>query len=125
MRLSLGKWIAIGSLAGLAACSSTYNRPLAERGLPVEERHHFVVQNGYGIPESVRQAFLTGYVVEGMTKELVFQLYGAPDRTADADATWEYLDRKGALVTGMKFAGEKIETVYGDPRGGYSPEPKN
>ncbi len=114
--------MAIGSICVLAACSSTYNRPLAERGLPEEERKHFVVQNGYGIPENVRKAFLEGFVVEGMNKELVFQLYGAPDRAVEGDSNWEYLDRKGMLITGLRFAGEKVESIYGDPKGGFHPE---
>lgn len=107
----------------LAACASTYSRPLVTRGLPVEERKDYIVQNGYGIPENVKQAFLDGFVEVGMVRELVFQLYGAPDRTTGGDTNWEYVNNKGNLITGITFKNDKVEKVYGDPKGGATTEP--
>jgi hypothetical protein len=105
-------------VAGLAACASNYTRPLVSRGLPAEERKDYIIQNGFGIPENIKQAFLDGYVEVGMSREMVFQLYGAPDRTTGGDTNWEYVNSKGNLITGITFKGDKVEKVYGDPRGG-------
>lgn len=107
-------------LAGLLACAQPYNRPLVTRGLSAEERKDYIIQNGFGIPEPVKQAFLDGYVEVGMPREMVFQLYGAPNRTSEADANWEYVNRRGNLVTGVTFKNEKVEKVYGDPKGGLT-----
>ena len=122
-RLSL--WAAAGLLAlavvvslALGACATGYTRPLVSRGLPAEERKDYIIQNGFGIPENVKQAFLDGYVEVGMAREMVFQLYGAPDRTTGGDTNWEYVNSKGNLITGVTFKGDKVEKVYGDPRGG-------
>jgi len=118
-------WAAAGLLAlaviaslTLSACASGYTRPLVSRGLPAEERKDYIIQNGFGIPENVKQAFLDGYVEVGMAREMVFQLYGAPDRTTGGDTNWEYVNSKGSLITGITFKGDKVEKVYGDPRGG-------
>jgi hypothetical protein len=112
--------VAAAGLA-LAACASNYTRPLVSRGLPAEERKDYIIQNGFGIPENIKQAFLDGYVEVGMSREMVFQLYGAPDRTTGGDTNWEYVNSKGNLITGITFKGDKVEKVYGDPRGGSPP----
>lgn len=106
----------------LAACASSYTRPLVTRGLPTEERKDYVIQNGYGIPENVKQSFLDGYVEVGMSRELVFQLYGAPDRTTSGEDSWEYVNNRGNLITGITFKNDKVEKVYGDPKGGMTAE---
>lgn len=116
-------WAAAGLLAVVAclvlgACATGYTRPLVSRGLPAEERKDYIIQNGFGIPENVKQAFLDGYVEVGMAREMVFQLYGAPDRTTGGDTNWEYVNSKGNLITGITFKADKVEKVYGDPRGG-------
>lgn len=105
-------------LALVLGCASKYNRPLVSRGLPAEERKDYIIQNGFGIPENIKQSFLDGFVVVGMARELVFQLYGAPDRTSGHDTNWEYVSNQGNLITGITFKGEKVEKVYGDPQGG-------
>jgi hypothetical protein len=102
----------------LMACASSYNRPLVSRGLPAEERKDYIIQNGFGIPENIKQSFLDGYVEVGMARELVFQLYGAPDRTTGRDTNWEYVNNRGNLITGITFKDDKVEKVYGDPKGG-------
>jgi hypothetical protein len=106
----------------LLACASNYTRPLTSRGLPAEERKDYIIQNGFGIPENIKQAFLDGYVEVGMAREMVFQLYGAPDRTTGGDTNWEYVNNKGNLITGITFKADKVEKVYGDPRGGAQAE---
>lgn len=105
-------------LALLLGCAPTYMPPLTSRGIPAEERRDFIIQNGFGIPEPVKQAFLDGYLVEGMPKELVFHLFGAPDRASDKDALWEYVNRKGQLITSVRYKDDKIEHIDGDPSGG-------
>jgi hypothetical protein len=125
MIVSRSRWaIAVAGLvvilAGLLACAQPYNRPLVSRGLSAEERKDYIIQNGFGIPEPVKQAFLDGFVEVGMPREMVFQLYGAPNRTSEADANWEYVNRRGNLVTGISFKNDKVEKVYGDPKGGLN-----
>jgi hypothetical protein len=97
---SRGAWLPLAALLACLAwgCASSYNRPLVSRGLPADERKDYVIQNGFGIPENIKQAFLDGYVEVGMGRELVFQLYGAPDRTTGGDANWEYVNNKGNLA---------------------------
>jgi hypothetical protein len=104
------------------ACASNYNRPLVSRGLPAEERKDYIIQNGFGIPENIKQSFLDGFVEVGMGRELVFQLYGAPDRTSGHDTNWEYVNNRGNLITGITFKADKVEKVYGDPKGGQTAE---
>ncbi len=125
MRASLlTAFLAAGCLAMLLACAQAYTRPLVSRGLPAEERKDYIIQNGYGIPENVKQSFLDGFVEVGMARELVFQLYGAPDRTTGGDTNWEYVNNKGNLITGITFKADKVEKVYGDPKGGNQTEIK-
>lgn len=128
MNTSKTRSTAARRLAGAAAllaviawgCASSYSRPLVSRGLPADERKDYVIQNGFGIPENIKQAFLDGYVEVGMGRELVFQLYGAPDRTTGGDTNWEYVNNKGNLITGITFKNDKVEKVYGDPKGGFA-----
>jgi hypothetical protein len=125
MHVSRSRWIlAIAGLmvclAGLLACAKPYNKPLVSRGLSAEERKDYIIQNGFGLSEPVKQAFLEGLVEVAMPREMVFQLYGAPDRTSEADANWEYVNRRGNLVTGISFKNDKVEKVYGDPKGGLT-----
>ncbi|MDB5103073.1 MAG: hypothetical protein JWP91_762 [Fibrobacteres bacterium] len=117
-------FLAAGCLAVLLACAPSYTRPLVSRGLPAEERKDYIIQNGYGIPENIKQAFLEGYIEVGMARELVFQLYGAPDRTTGGDTNWEYVNNKGNLITGITFKADKVEKLYGDPKGGNTAETK-
>lgn len=116
--------LAAGCLALLLACAPAYTRPLVSRGLPAEERKDYIIQNGYGIPENIKQSFLEGFVEVGMARELVFQLYGAPDRTTGGDSNWEYVNNNGNLITGITFKADKVEKVYGDPKGGNQTEVK-
>ena len=117
-------FLAAGCLAMLLACAQAYTRPLVSRGLPAEERKDYIIQNGYGLAENVKQSFLDGFVEVGMARELVFQLYGAPDRTTGGDTNWEYVNNKGNLITGITFKADKVEKVYGDPKGGNQTEVK-
>jgi hypothetical protein len=122
-----GAWGRLFLIAGclvFAACASNYTRPLVSRGLPAEERKDYIIQNGFGIPENIKQAFLDGYVEVGMAREMVFQLYGAPDRTTGGETNWEYVNNKGNLITGITFKNDKVEKVYGDPKGGNTSEVK-
>ncbi len=112
----------LAGLFFLVACAAQYTKPLVTRGLSTDERKDYIIQNGFGLGEPVKQAFLDGMVEVGMPREMVFQLYGAPDRTSEADANWEYVNRRGNLVTGISFKNDKVEKVYGDPKGGLQPE---
>ncbi len=116
----IGKWMiwSVLTLAILIGCASKYTRPLVSRGLPSEERKDYIVQNGFGIPENIKNAFLEGYPIEGMGRELVYQLFGAPDRTSNHENLWEYVDGKGLVIVGLTFKNDKIEKIVGDPQGG-------
>jgi outer membrane protein assembly factor BamE (lipoprotein component of BamABCDE complex) len=105
-------------ILGLVSCATSYNKPLVTRGLSAVERKDYIIQNGFGIPEPVKQAFLDGYVEVGMARDMVFQLYGAPNRGANGEDTWEYVNNRGTVVTGINFKNDKVEKVYGDPKGG-------
>ncbi len=105
----------------LIGCAAKYTRPLVTRGLPAEERKDYIVQNGFGIPENIKNAFLEGYPIEGMGRELVYQMFGAPDRTGDRENIWEYVDGKGKVIVGITFKNDKIEKIVGDPQGGTAP----
>ncbi len=108
--------IFILSTSVLFFCSTI--RPLNSRGLNPDERRHFIVQNGYGIPKDVKNTFLEGFSMVGMEQELIFQLYGAPDRTSKNDTRWEYVNNRGDLITGFVFEDKKVVKITGDPRGG-------
>ena len=113
--------VILGGMAILilaSGCASNYSRPLISRGLPAQERKDYIIQNGFGIPENVKQAFLEGYPLEGMSREMVFQLFGNPDRTSEKEANWEYVNNRGTLITGITFKNDKVEKIYGDPKGG-------
>ena len=108
--------VIILTISVILSCST--NRPLNSRGLNADERRHFIVQNGYGIPKDIKNSFLEGFAMEGMDQELIFQLYGAPDRTSKNDTKWEYVNNKGDLITGFVFEDKKVIKITGDPRGG-------
>ncbi len=108
----------VATLIVAIGCASNYTRPLISRGLPVQERKDYIIQNGFGIPENIKQAFLEGYPIEGMPRQMVFQLFGNPDRTSEGEANWEYVNNRGNLITGLTFKNDKVEKIYGDPRGG-------
>ena len=114
-----------GAVCGaILNCASAHNKPLVSRGLPADERRDFTLQNGYNVPPNIRDAFIAGYVVPGMSKELVFQLYGAPDRASGRDSKWEYVNETGQLITGITFKDDKVDSIYGDPNGGIrAPRP--
>ncbi len=123
--ISLKSILLIGmvlTLSFLIGCASNYTRPLVSRGLPTEERKDYIIQNGFGIPDNIKQAFLDGFPLEGMSREMVFQLFGNPDRTPGGDTSWEYVNNKGSLITGISFKNDKVEKIYGDPKGGSEPQ---
>ena len=116
MKYQLIAWISIISTSVLLFCSTS--RLLNSRGLNADERRHFIVQNGYGIPKDVKNSFLEGFAMVGMDQELIFQLYGAPDRTSKNDTQWEFVNNKGDLIIGFVFEDKKVVKITGDPRAG-------
>jgi hypothetical protein len=114
--------VLIAALFLVMGCAPSYTRPLVSRGLPDDERKDYIIQNGFGIPEPIKQSFLEGFPIEGMAREMVFQLYGNPDRTTEGDTNWEYVNSKGNLITGITFKNDKVEKIYGDPKGGSLPQ---
>jgi len=78
------------------ACSS--NAPLVSRGLPPAEREFYIIQNGWGLTQEIKDSFKQGIPCIGMKQELVFSLYGSPDqiyRARDEETekhkeTWNY-----------------------------------
>jgi len=104
------------------ACA-TY-KPLTERGLSPEDRREHIVQNGYGLTSEVKDAFLKGYLVKGMSRDLVFQLFGPADRQSQFGNFWEYFDSRKKVITAIKFNEDVAEEILGDPKGGASPDPE-
>lgn len=104
----------------IISCSSS--RALITRGLNSEERRHYIIQNGFGVSKESKASFLAGFASVGMNQELVFNLYGAPDRTLEDDSIWEYVDSHGQLITGFKFEDKMVVEVMGDPRAGLPME---
>ncbi len=102
----------------LASNCAAPMRPLLTRGISEEERRFYVIQNGYGLHEETRQSFLDGNIIPGMNQDLIFQMYGSPDRTKQDNTVWEYVNSKGILITGMKFKNDSLAEIYGDPTGG-------
>lgn len=90
----------------LSSCA-IQDRPLITRGLPKSEREFYITQNGYFIPWPQREAFIDGKIQIGMSKEMVFQLIGTPDRTFNSDCVWEYADRKGSTLLHLIFDNKK------------------
>jgi hypothetical protein len=99
------------------ACSLWTQPPLISRGLPRDDRYAFATQNGYDVDPEVRNAFISGCLAKGMRRDFVFQLYGPPDRNSEIGEGWEWHDRNGNLITGTLFEGDKVDSIYGDPRG--------
>lgn len=118
-------------LIALTACSKHTSPVLIERGVEPYEREYHVKQEGYGLSSQVKKTFMQGYVVEGMTQEMVALLWGPPDREFNEGKTWEYVTTEGDIITTVIFEGEQIilnEThkivtdIQGDRTGGKPPE---
>lgn len=96
------------SLLTLVACSKHTSPVLVERGVEPYEREYHVKQEGYGLSSQVKKTFMEGYVVEGMTQEMVALLWGPPDREFNEGKTWEYVTEEGDIITTVIFEGEQI-----------------
>ncbi len=118
-RKNLGGWLAgVGVVLFLGCAMNSYTPPLTKRGLPENERRDYIIQNGFGTPNHVKEGFLNGVVVDSMPREMVYHLFGAPDRAGERDSHWEYIDRRNNLIVGIFFHGDKISKIEGDPTGG-------
>ena len=106
-------------LMALAVWECSTNRPLITRGgLTREDRRHYLVQNGYGMKPDIKQSFQEGLPMVGMSQEMINNLYGPADVVMEENTLWEYVDRKGQLITGFRFEDEIVVKIMGDPRGG-------
>jgi hypothetical protein len=119
MRAWVG-FIAALESSTLLHCTLGKGSALCSRGLSREERDAFLAQHEYDLKPEVRDAFVEGRLAKGMPRELVFRLYGIPDRNSGTGDGWEYLDREKRLVTGVLFKEEEVDSIYGDPLGGVS-----
>ncbi|MGL1936670.1 MAG: hypothetical protein OCD01_16700 [Fibrobacterales bacterium] len=123
--------ILISGIFLFLGCSSHKSPILAKRGVAPDERPYEVKQEGYGVDQKIKNAFLKGYAVEGMTQVLVRFLWGPPDIEKKNGHVWEYYTKKGKLVTRIIFkASEKkilgqvplvVASFEGDPWGGSPP----
>jgi hypothetical protein len=94
----------------------------------VYERDYLVTKEGYGIDSRLKKVFMDGYIEEGMYQNMVFHLWGPPDRSFDDDKIWEYVTNEGGLITRVKFKkSEKlrlglrelvVDVIEGDRYGG-------
>jgi hypothetical protein len=99
----------------LVGCASkAYNPILIQRGVEPFEREFHVTQEGYGVPKNIKKTFMSGYIEEGMTQEMVRLLWGPPNRSFEDNKVWEYTDREGNIITTVKFF--ETEVVLGMER---------
>ncbi len=132
MKLSFKKIIvSVALLASVIGCSKHSSPVLIERGVPVYEREYQVKQEGYGLSSSIKKTFMEGYVVEGMTQEMVFLLWGPPDREFNENKNWEYVTNEGEIITSVVFDAEQlilnqmhkiVTDIQGDRYGGNPPK---
>ena len=123
--------VALPLLGSLVSCSKHNSPVLVERGVEPYEREYHVKQEGYGLSSQVKKTFMEGYVVEGMTQEMVRLLWGPPDREFNEGKTWEYVTNEGEIITKVLFDGEKVilniphkivTDIQGDRFGGNPPK---
>ncbi len=84
-------------------CSHHNSNILAQRGVKPDERPYEVKQEGYGVDQKIKNAFLQGYAVEGMSQTLVRFLWGPPDVEKKNGHIWEFYTKTGNLITRIKF----------------------
>jgi hypothetical protein len=132
-------FLAILAAGALISCANKQQSPiLIERGIPADERNYDVVQEGFGIDAKLKKIFLSGYIAEGMNKNLVNLLWGPPDKESSDGLIWEYIDYKtGEVITRLKWEevdpakhrgadwtnASKLIEIEGDPYGGSPPPP--
>lgn len=87
------------------------HKSLLDRGIPKEERQFYVIQNGYGISWERQKAFIEGDLQIGMTREMVYSLFGAPDRASRRDSIWDYADGNGNTILSVFFSKTYKDTV--------------
>ena len=77
----------------ITACSTT--RPLTNRGLNLEDRNSYIVKNGWGMSQDIKNCFRSGKPVIGMTQEHIFMLFGPPNQKytniEEYTEIWQYL----------------------------------
>ena len=100
----------------LMSCASSEAR-LSDRGLSPKDRREYMTQNGFGLSKEIQRAFVEGRLVEGMSRDMVLHIFGTPDRTSNEDGVWEYVNRRGQDVVGVRFKSDRIVQIYGDPFG--------
>jgi len=125
--------VLIASALLFMSCSHHQSKILAKRGVKPDERPYEVKQEGYGVSQKVKTAFLQGYAIEGMSQTLVRFLWGPPDLEKKNGMVWEYYTQTGELITRVIFktSDKKIlgltPVVVSDFEGdrwGGSPPPK-
>jgi hypothetical protein len=94
----------------LTACSTT--RPLIDRGLSLEEREFYIIQNGWGMSQDIKNCFIAGKPIIGMTEEHIFMLFGPPDQKYtnidEYTEIWHYLTvEKRNLIELLKVTFDK------------------
>ena len=74
------------------SCSST--RPLKSSGLSKEEREFYVIQNGWGMTQVIKDNFRDGIPCLEMTEENIFSLFGPPSQKMykNGEKIWYYYD---------------------------------
>ncbi len=121
MRVQKSQVRLLAGLSGfLLLCCASGSASLSDRGISVAERNEYINQNGFVISKDLQKAFVEGILAEGMTRDMVLHLFGPPDRTGEKDLVWEYVDARGRDVTGVRFKGDVVVQIYGDPDGRFS-----
>lgn len=103
----------LASLLLFACGGGEFSKVLVQRGLSVEDRK-FQAENSHslGLSADLIDIYKEGYVAEGMTQPMVHELWGEPNRKLNEGKTWEYADKKGALISAVQF--DSIATIRGE-----------
>ncbi len=113
------------------ACSNkAYDPVLVNRGVEPFERKYHVTKEGYGIAKRLTKTFISGYIEEGMSQDMVALLWGVANRSNEDDTIWEYTTQSGVMISTVKFNKSKeilgrkvllVTDVLGDRYGGSLP----
>ena len=74
------------------ACSNTKMGPLTDNGLSKKERELKVEFYGFFLTKEVKKNYLAGKICIGMTKDLIYELFGLPD--SRIEDKWIYFDKE-------------------------------
>lgn len=104
------------AIAVILSCSIMHNEFKGQVQLTQQQRE---VNVNDEMSPFVRQSYVNGVIVKGMTKKMVFEMYGQPDeveQTSKMDDTWVYKDHKRTAISWVVLHGDVVKLVTGEPK---------